>query len=272
MRDIPSIPAWALIVTNGAIVVAALTAGGGTFFERTGLIHAIAVLFIALTAVRVFTRFYLFDPELKILLRATLTAMAVFAVSHLVEFATFALAHEYTDVVFANVINFYAISLLIMAYGAETVIVRYRKAGEWKLAVLGTAAAGFLVLTGLFLAGAVGVSLEPDAFAPYAYVVLVAVALALCIVRWRKLRAMYAWFHRFIDRVLLSAIMVALAAAPNVFYEHLEHIGVDERISIYLSHFTFYAALTVMYLAFDRIQDLGGLHKDIREQMKKTAA
>jgi hypothetical protein len=272
MRDIPSIPAPVLIAANVAIVVATLTVGGGAFFHESGLIHAIALLFIVLAAVRIFTRFYLFDPELRILLLASLAAMAVFALSHLVEFASFTIGHGYTDAAFANVINFYVISLLILLYGAETAIVRYRKAGEWKLAVIGACALGLLVLTVLFLTATLEVSLEPEDVAPYAYAALVAAALASCVVRWRKLRAMYGWFHGFIDRVLLSAGMVALATAPNVFYEHLEHVGVSERLSIYLSHFTFYAALTVMYLAFDRIQDLGGLHKDLREQIRKTAA
>lgn len=270
MRDIPSIPARILIAANAAIIVAALTVGGGAFFYETGMIHAIALLFIVLAGVRIFTRYYLFDPELRILLHATLAAMAVFALSHVIELASFTLAHGYSDRAFANVINFYAVSLIIMLYGAETAIVRYRKAGEWKLAAIGASAIGLLVLTGLFMTGVLDVSLEPGEAAPYAYTLLIGIALASCAVRWRQVRAMYAWFSAFIDRVLLSAVMVAVATAPNVFYELLEKVGVAERMSIYLSHFTFYAALSVMYLAFDRVQDLGGIHKDLREAMKEA--
>lgn len=258
-----------LIVVNAAIVVAALTVGNGEFFHESGLIHAIAILFIVLAATRIFTRFYLFDPELRILLKASLLAMAVFALSHLVEFASFSLEHGYTDGAFANVINMYLISLFMMLLGANTVILHYEKKAHWSRYGIFAAMLAFALLTVLILTGKVHVSLEPDRPEPYLYAALVVFATAATYRRWSRVKRMYAWFMPFIDRVMLGAVMIALAALPNVFYEHLEHLGFEEIHSIYLSHFTFYAALSVMYLAYDRVQDLGGLHKDLREEIRK---
>lgn len=258
-----------LIAINIVIIIAAETVGGGKFFQDTGLIHAIAVLFIILAGSRVFTRYYLFDPELQILLRGSLAAMAFFAFSHFIEFASYQLSHGYSDAAFANVINFYAISLLIMLYGAETAIVRYRKAGEWKLGAIAVVIAALLVLTVLFITGKLGVSLEPDAPAPYLYALLMILSWWLCYLRWNQLKRMYGFLGHFINTVMLSAFMILLASVPNIFYDLFEKIGIREQQSIYLSHFTFYAALSVMYLAYSQIQKLGGLHKDLREQMQE---
>lgn len=260
-----------LIVINLLIIIACETVGGGKTFQESGAIHGIAVLFIILAISRIFTRYYLFDPELRILLHASLVAMGFFAVSHFIEFASFRLFHGYPDAAFANVINVYAISLLAMLYGAETAIVRYRKAGEWKLGALAAAIIVLLVLTALFMTRALDVSLEPDEPTAYAYMALMLLAWGLCLLRWTRIRRMYGWFSRFINTVMLSAFMIVLASVPNIFYELLEKVGVDESQSIYLSHFTFYAALSVMYLAYDKVQNLGGLHKDIREKLEAEA-
>lgn len=257
-----------LIVINFLIIFACETVGGGKFFEDSGAIHGIAVLFIVLAASRLFTRYYLFDPELRILLRTSLVAMAFFAVSHFLEFASYAIFQGYSDAAFANVINMYAISLLVMLYGAETAIVRYRKAGEWRLAAIGVSIVALLVLTGLFLTRRVDVSLDADEPTAYVYMALMLLAWGLCQLRWNRIRKMYGWFSGFINTVMLSAFMIVLAAMPNIFYDLLENIGVDKVQSIYLSHFTFYATLSVMYLAYDQVQHLGGLHKDVREQMQ----
>lgn len=256
------------IVINLLIVLACETVGGGTYFAESGLIHGIAVLFIFLAATRIFTRYYLFDPELKILLRSSLVAMGFFALSHFLEFAAYEIFHGYSDAAFANVINFYAISILTMLYGAETVIVRYRKKGEWLLAAIAIAIAGLVVLTALFMSGTLSVSLEPDEPTPYIYAALMLFSWALCLLRWRRISKMYAWFGRFTNTVMLSAFMVVLAAMPNIFYDLFEHFGIEKIQSIYLSHFTFYAAISVMYLAYDQVQNLGGLHKDLREEIE----
>ena len=257
-----------LVVINFLIIFACETVGGGRFFEDSGAIHGIAVLFIVLAASRIFTRYYLFDPELKILLRTSLVAMAFFAFSHAIEFASFEIFRGYSDAAFANVINVYAVSLLIMLYGAETAIVRYNKSGEWKLGAIGVAIVALLTLTALFLTRRLDVDLGPEGLTPYAYMALMLITWGLCLLRWNRIGKMYAWFGQFISTVMLSAFMIMLAAVPNIFYEVFEKIGIDQFQSIYLSHFTFYAAISVMYLAFDQVQHLGGLHKDLREQMQ----
>lgn len=257
-----------LVVINFLIIFACETVGGGKFFEDSGAIHGIALLFIILAATRIFTRFYLFDPELKILLRTSLVAMGFFALSHFIEFASFEIFHGYSDAAFANVINVYAASLLVMLYGAETAVVRYQKAGEWKLGAIGVAIVGLLVLTVLFSTRRLDVDLGPDQVTPYAYMALMLITWGLCLLRWTRIRKMYSWFGQFINTVMLSAFMIVLAAAPNIFYEVLENLGVDKFQSIYLSHFTFYAAISVMYLAYDQVQHLGGLHKDLREELQ----
>lgn len=263
-----------LIAVNVGIILATETVGGGVLFYETGIIHGIAVLFIVLAVSRLLAKHYLFDPELRILLRAALAAYAVFALSHFVEFASYALGgRHYTDAGFANVVNFYTISLLLLVYGAERVIGRYRgRASRLPQRIVLGLAAALAAATVLFLFRGEIVSFEPEEPWPYGYAAMTAAVWSWAFLRWRFIRRIYPWFNRFLDTVLLSTFMIFLATLPNIFYEHLEGAGVEEMQSIYMSHFTFYAALSVMILAFTGVNRLGGLHKDLREQERAEEA
>src|SRR5689334_14841911 len=72
-----------LIGLNVLLIVAAEATG--ELFHKTALIHGFALLFIVLAAARVFRRYDVYDPELRIYMRYALAAMTVFAASHLVE-------------------------------------------------------------------------------------------------------------------------------------------------------------------------------------------
>jgi len=259
---------YTLLVINLAIVFASETIGHGKTFHDTGIIHGIAVLFIILASTRIFQKYYLFDPEIRNMLRYSLWAMAFFAVSHFVEFASFVLFRTYTDAAFANVINFYVASLLFMAMGSEQVFVAYEKRSKVRMKAYAVAIAFFIGLTFLFIWKNALISLEPDEIAPYAYAAVVLGVGIYGFRQWRRVGKLYPWFGGFVKLMTQATTLIMLATFPNIFYELLEHVGVEEVQSIYLSHFTFYAALSVMYLAYGDSLKIGGIHKDIREMME----
>lgn len=68
----------------------------------------------------------------------------------------------------------------------------------------------------------------------------------------------------FVNYLAISIGMVVFAALPNIFYELMEDkLNIPELQIIYLSHFTFYAALSIIFLAFGRLSNLAGVYKDL---------
>src|SRR5689334_8755563 len=106
----------ALIGLNVLLVVAATATGD--FFHATALIHGFALLFIVLAAARIFRRYDVYDPELRIYMRYALAAMAVFAASHLVELFSIVVLKNYEDATFATAVALYAVSLLLLMAGS----------------------------------------------------------------------------------------------------------------------------------------------------------
>jgi len=259
---------YSLIVLNLGIIFAAETVGHGRFFDESGLIHGIAILFIILASARVFKKYYLFDPEVKLFLRMTLVAMGFFALSHFVEFATYLIAGKYTDAGFADVINFYLMSLVFLFIGTEQVFVAYEKRSNGRILAGYFAIAMLATMTVLFVAKPDMISLEIANSAAYAYAVAVLAVGIYGILRMRKIGKLYPWFNPFVGYMVQAITLIMAAALVNVFYDVFQAFGVDDYQVIYLSHFTFYAALSVMFLAYGDPLKIGGMHKDIREAME----
>lgn len=260
---------YTLLIINLAIIFSAETVGQSRLFYDSGLIHGIAILFIMLAGVRIFQRYYLFDPEIRNLLRMSLWAMTFFALSHIVEFASFEIFHTYADAAFANVINFYCISLIFMYIGTERVMAIYEGRSSRRIHAAGVAIAVFLLLTGLYLAKNSLISLEPDEAAPYAYAAVVLSIGSYSLYRLVLISRLYPLLKPFAKYLVQATVLIILATMPNIFYEHLEALGLEKFQVIYLSHFTFYAALSVMFLAYGESLKIGGIHKEIREAAER---
>ncbi len=257
---------YTLLFANIAIIGATELVGRGRAFFDYGVIHAIAILFIVLAGSRIFDRYYLSDPQLKSFFLYNILALVAFAASHLIEFASFHVFGEYEDIGFANVVNLYCVSILFVIVGAETVIAAYKGRRPGNAWLPWAAIAGFLALTVLLLAKVVKISLEPDEAAPYAYGAVVIVLTLIAYARVRRIGRFMPMLKPFTDEMLASVGLTLVATLPNAFYDGLEkNAGIDKIQIIYVSHFTFYAALTLYYLAFKRFKGFGGVYKDVRE-------
>jgi hypothetical protein len=162
---------WTLLAINGAIIF--LVEATGELFFRTGTIHIIAVLFIILALVRVFVRYYTYDPILEKFFHACLAALFVFAVSHIMEYLSMHIFHYYSDSVFANTTNFYLISLMLIIIGAEVFLRIYDIRSIWEIVTLLVLSGLLAVLAGVFLFRNSLVSLDLDQPTPYLYALAV---------------------------------------------------------------------------------------------------
>jgi hypothetical protein len=61
--------------------------------------------------------------------------------------------------------------------------------------------------------------------------------------------------------IAISFALIAAAALQYVLYEALEDAGLPVLQIIYVSHFFFYAALSLLFLSFPKLARLGGIYE-----------
>ena len=257
---------YSLIAINIAIIILTLTVGGGKFFYESGLIHAIAILFIILAVSRAFGHYYTYDPILEKFFHASLVALAVFAASHLVEFFSIEVLKEYKDATFAEVANLYLVSLLFIIIGAEFFLkIRH----SWAVIIQKISGVAIFILLAFSAALLINdrlVSLEPERPTPYIYAGLIFIVGLTAIVEVLKIKQLVSITRSFTNYLSAAIVLIIFAAVPNIFYELLEKgFGIAEYKIVYFSHFAFYAALSLLFLAFGKLSFLGGVYEDLKK-------
>lgn len=254
------------IVLNILIIALAETIGGGTWFFASGTIHVIAISFVVLALVRTYAHYYTYDPILEKFVHACLAAMAVFAVSHLIEFFSFVVLKSYSDAVYINVANFYLASILLITIGAESFlrVLQGRSAALTRMLIAGIVALAFLSISLLFNDELM--SLEINSPVPYLYTFAVLAALGFCIYKVRRIKRLVDFMPGFVNYLLVSVALIGVAALISIYYEFFVDIfGFPEYQAIYLSHFAFYISLSSLYLAFGKTNHLGGMLQEVQE-------
>ncbi len=247
-----------LIAINILIIVAVeLT---GDFFLRTGLIHLIALLFLLLGISRIFVHYNTFDQYLRPLSLGSIAALLLFSVSHLTEYFSFGHGTEmYSDALYVDVTNVYMTAMLLVAAGAEYFLSQRIKK-QALLFVLLLSFVSSLVVTVLGFMRVISVSIEPDENILYVYAAIVVGVTILSINRMLTLGKVVSIMKSFAQYISVAFVLVAAAALHYLLYEVLEHAGMPEMQIIYVGHFLFYAALSLMFLAFPRLAKLGGIY------------
>ncbi|MDD3531533.1 MAG: hypothetical protein PHV99_03035 [Candidatus Pacebacteria bacterium] len=256
---------YSLLSINIVIIVLALTVGGGLYFFETGLIHLIALLFIALALLRMFYHHYTYDPILEKFVHASLFALLVFAGSHVIEYVSMMFLNRYVDAVFENVANFYLISTFAIIAGATHFSSINHKTYSSFLRKFSYAVIVGLFLLALFLlANDRAILLDTASGTSYAYAGMLAIAGALTSIEILRIRRLTPIMHGFTTYLLGALFTILVAILPNIFYEALGDAGVPSYVSIYASHFLFYAALSLFFLAFKKMAYLGGVYEDLK--------
>ncbi|MFZ3044195.1 MAG: hypothetical protein WA058_03790 [Minisyncoccia bacterium] len=256
---------YSLIVINGVIIALVLTAGGGRYFFETGLIHLIALIFIALALLRIFFRHYTYDPILEKFVAASAFALFIFAGSHIIEYVSMMFLNRYQDAVFANVANFYLISTLSIIIGATYFSsIDYKAYSAYLRKTAIALVAGLLLASVYLLTHDKAISLEMVSIWPYVYAAALLGAGILATVEILKIRRLTPIMVGFTTYLLSALIAILLAILPNIFYDGLAVLGVPSYLSIYASHFLFYAALSLFFLAFEKLSYLGGVYEDLK--------
>lgn len=258
---------WVLLALNAVIIFAAELFGGGEFFIDSGLIHAAAIAFIILSVSRIYEHYHTFDAFLEKMVHASLAAMAIFGFSHIVEFLSYKVFNLHEDAIFANVANFYILSMLLISLGAEYFLKKHdhrRPFFSWAI-VCAASVAAFLIF--LFSINDKIVSLEEDS--PLLPIYIIAILFCAAFVIWQlaRIKRTVSITKSFAGYLIAAIGLISFSAIFSILYEIWEEVfGMPDHQIVYVSHFTFYGALSLMFLAFVRLANLPGIYAAIQEQ------
>lgn len=260
-------PMTLFFINIAIIAVAEIT---GQLFFNLGLIHIIAILFIALSVIRIFVRYYSYDPILEKFFQASLAAMFVFTLSHIVEYFSMSMGDfvYYSDSVLVNTVNFYLISLMLVIIGADAFLRIHESRSSAQINALIGLICFFTILIFVFTTKKNIVSLELDSPTPYVYILMVFI-FGLFALRKVSQIGKYVPISADFSRYISAAIiLIMLSTTPDIFYDLLEaKFNFPLYQIMYLSHFFFYASLSLFFLAFGRVKITGGVYEDVRKIM-----
>lgn len=260
-----------LLGLNLAIIIAAETLGGGRMFYDTGLIHVPVSVFVLLASTRIFGRYYLYDPVLKKFLGWSLAALAVLLLSHGIEFVDQNLGHDWpASSVYGGIISFHLTAILCVAVGAFHILRSY---GKMRFATF------WLVLVAL-----VGVVAFAASFATYLgilpyvppslYMLIAGAAGVATGVPTMAIGKTVPVLREFSERLTAALTFMTVAAGAEALHLVAEGEYVIYQQATYVSHFAFFASLSLMFLAFGKLANLGGVYAGLagaRAKAKKVA-
>jgi hypothetical protein len=250
---------WVIVAINIAIILA--TEFTGDLFIQTGIIHILALAFLGLGVSRIFVHYQTFDQYLQPLVLGSVAAILLFSFSHIVEYSSFDHnGHEmYADTLYVDVTNMYMTAMLLVALGAQIFIYRQTRA----LLGIGMMSVVFLAIFATTILGLLRMyelSLEPDEPWIYLHSGLVLLVTILSITRVRILGKTASLVKGFTGYIAVAFVLIAAAALDYILYELLEEFGVPDVQIIYISHFLFFAALSLMFLAYPKLAKPKGIY------------
>lgn len=256
-------PLMLIIINIAIILVAELT---GQLFFQFGIIHIIAVIFIALSIIRIFVRYYSYDPILEKFFMASLAALFVFTLSHIVEYFSMSMGAfvYYSDSVLVNTTNFYLISLMLIIIGADAFLRIHDSRSLSQIKILIGLIGAFIIAILIFETKKELISLELDSPTPYIYIALVFFFGLMALIKVNRIGKYVKISSAFAKYLSASIILIMLATVPYIFYDFLQiNFGLPLYQIMYLSHFFFYASLSLLFLAFGRMKIKGGIYEDL---------
>lgn len=255
---------WTFLFLN--LVVVILVEATGRLFMDTGLIHLIAIFFIGLGIGRIFVHYEVYDQFLKPLIYGGIAILILFAVSHVLEYAGYTFFYLPFETIAANVVNFYLTGLLIIAFSVSYFLKRLEKGLVVYGCILPIGMVVTPIATIIFYLNPSFVNLSHSSWLMYLYSVAVIGVTALGISWLIRLKRHVSILVNFIDYFNAAFVMIAISSMFYVLNEPLERVGVEYMQVMYISHFVFYGALSLIFLSFVRLSHLGGMYEVVEDK------
>jgi hypothetical protein len=252
-----------------AILACILAAGeffhGGEWMTESGIIHFIAVGFIAFAAHRVLAPRIASDNDFRPLARALTLSMAVFALTHAIEYLSgnvLPLAPHTEQVV---IMNLYMAAFFAGVIGA----VRMINATKTRLPIGGAISALIglnLLIVILVLLPAVGYGFSATEGMEQASIMVFCAAFIFTMWVFKILAVRLRIIAPFVRDVMIAYAIVFVSVFPEPVVDVVGIGTIPEYRPELLSHYLFYLGMAVLYLSFDRLRMLGGIYAELEEQ------
>lgn len=255
-----------LILLNLAIILVVELYPDPEFFLDAAVIHIMAIIFMIIASYQIFQKYSIStDPIMKRFMQSALLAMVVFAGSHVVEFLSYSVFDMKDDAIFANVANFYLFSIIAIILGSQYILsFKTSKSMTMKSLVLYAVMAIIGLLVFMLFVNDETLSLEPESVTPYIYLLVTVGFGILALINITRIKKAVPLYKEFSQYLYASIFIIILAIAVNVGYEILEEgLLLPGYQIIYISHFLFYVALSIMFLSFSSLTEPKGIYKDV---------
>ena len=265
---------WTLLTINILIIVAVETTG--TFFTRTGLIHLLAVIFVGLGLLRLWVHPDVHDRFLKPFINRGILALLILAASHILEYISFRYLRLPRQTIYANIINFYLASLLLVTSGIEVFLKNYREAfakgsNTSKIIIFATTSGvmSFLVLIVFLAMSPKVIQLNPSSWQMYTYVLITVLVATLGIWRLTFLKKHVSIMVEFVNYFIAAFILISTGAILSALEEVIVAQGTPSIQITFAHHFLFYGSLSLIFLAYQQLIHLGGSYEELEKHSEK---
>jgi len=255
---------YALIALNIVIVLICEFLGGGTYMAETGFVHAIAVVFVGLIIIRIFSDYAFSDYILRGFLKIQLTFFLFLGFVHIYEYFAEHVFIMREDVVQLTVMASYFVWLISIFLALGFVFRIYYKKSPAVMALLWAIFA--LCIVGLI---APSVSDAVVAWFPlwFPKLILTGIVVVGILGIWalKKLAVIMPVFREYSYYAIPATIFLVLAS----FSEYYESVGVSHLIGasefqgLYISHYTIYICLSLLLVGFGKLKKPKGIYEEM---------
>ena len=255
---------YVLVALNLVIILSAEFAGGGTYFEETGLMHAIALLFVGLIIVRIFSDYAFSDYILKGFLKIQLAFFLFLGLVHVYEYLGLDVFMFNEEVVELSVMGSYLLWIFGILLALEFVFRIYsKKSAMFTMLLSALLIGGFSVLVGASVSPAVAESLPK--WLPLvilAGIVGFGIISILAIIKIREIMPVFSDY----SRCAIPAIIFVTLSAFSEYFEStgsLAALGVSDTQVLYFAHFFVYVALSFLLVGFGKLKKPTGIYAEM---------
>lgn len=246
------------------IVVAGELFGGAEWMTESGIIHFIAVGFVAFAASRMFSKRIASDHDFHPLARALTLSMAMFALTHAIEYLSGSVLPLSLETEMVVIANLYMAAIFVGILGATRMInatkVRLPIGGP-VMALLGLN----LLIVVVVLLPAVGAGLPANAGMVQASLLVFTAAFIFAMWVLSILFERIPILVRFVREIMVAYAVVFISIWPEPLMDLFGGGAVPEYRAEVISHYIFYLGMAVFFVSFDRLRMFGGIYSELEE-------
>lgn len=246
--------AFGMIALLGAIVGITEFLVGAEVMAEVGIIHFLAVGFVGLAVARMFSKSLSSNMDHRGIARALIVSMAIFAITHAVEYLAHDVLPVSEDTEAVIIANLYMAAFFVGGLGALRL---FRKVGDAlpfsTLFRILLCLNVIVVLATLFPEAPFG--LPADAFMARMSMVVFFATFALMVWILGFLAEQVPTLARFLGRTRVAFGVVVLSAVPEAFLAFFGEVAAipEHRLEV-IAHYLFYTGMILFFLSFDYLR------------------